>query len=57
VLQFFERERFVDGQRADNSQPQPLMNQAIYLVHALGRAAMHAPQPLLLGLFLIWFAP
>jgi hypothetical protein len=41
---------------SDSLTASALINQAINLVHALGRAALHAAQTPLLSLFLPWFA-
>src|SRR5882762_3305178 len=57
VFEFVEGERIIDGQGADDSQAQSLVNHAIDIMRAVRRAAMYAAQPFLLGLSFFWFAP
>src|SRR5436305_6928632 len=56
VLELVERERFIDRQRADYPQAQPLVNQTIDFVHAVWRTAVHRPQTLLFALHFSGFA-
>ena len=56
MLELVEGERFIDRQRADYSQAQPLVNQTIDFVHAVWRTAVHRPQTLLFAMHFSGFA-
>jgi hypothetical protein len=56
MLQFVEGQRIVNGQRTNDAQAKSLVNQAIDIMRAVGRAAMDAAQPFFLSLSLFWLA-
>src|ERR1041384_5435852 len=52
-LQLVESHRLMRRERADNSQPQTLMNHAIDFARAMRRAAVHGVELLLLCCFFV----